>query len=89
MTYDHSHHITEMINRGDLSEKPGWVRLSIHPTMTGEELETVIAALGEIRNHSGDWCNDYIYCRRTNEFNHPADTGDGMERVRSWFNLKT
>ena len=89
VTYDHSHRITEMINKGDLSEKPGWVRLSIHPTMTDREIETVIAALGEIRDHAAEWSADYTYCRHTNEFTHNCDKGAGMEKVRSWFNLQT
>jgi selenocysteine lyase/cysteine desulfurase len=87
VTYDHSHRITEMINRGDLSEKPGWVRLSIHPTMTDEELETVIRALGEIRDHAPEWSAEYTYNRRTNEFTHMNDTGEGRERVLSWFSF--
>ncbi len=49
VTYDHSHRITEMINKGDFSEKPGWVRLSLHPTMTDSELDSVIIALREIQ----------------------------------------
>jgi hypothetical protein len=78
-----------MINNGYLSEKPGWVRLSLHPTMTDEELETVIKALGEIKENGAAWSADYIYNRRTNEFRHRNDTGTGMERVRSWFNLQS
>lgn len=89
VTYDHSHRITEMINRGDLSEKPGWVRLSLHPTMTDEELDTVIQALREIRENGSLWGEDYIYNRRTNEFRHKEDTGRGKETVRSWFNLQS
>jgi len=88
VTYDHSHRITEMINRGDLSEKPGWVRLSVHPTMTGAELETVIGALREIRDNASEWSADYIYNRRTNEFTHRDETVAGREKVLSWFNLQ-
>ena len=89
VTYDHSHRITEMINRGDLSEKPGWVRLSLHPTMTDDELETVIKAIREIRENGSLWGEDYIYNRRTNEFRHKDDTGRGKETVWSWFNLQS
>ncbi len=89
VTYDHSHRITEMINNGDLSEKPGWVRLSLHPTMTDQELETVIKAIGEIKENGAAWSVDYNYNRRTNEFTHKDDTGKGLERVRSWFNLQS
>ena len=34
VSYEKSKHITELINHGDLSLKPGWVRLSLHQTMT-------------------------------------------------------
>jgi hypothetical protein len=78
-----------MINRGDLSEKPGWVRLSLHPTMTDEELETLIRALREIREHGSEWSAAYNYNRRTNEFTHKDDTGASKERVRNWFNLQS
>jgi selenocysteine lyase/cysteine desulfurase len=88
VTYDHSHRITEMINRGDLSEKPGWVRLSLHPTMTGDELETVIGALREIRDNASEWSADYVYNRRTNEFTHRDQTVAAREKVCSWFNLQ-
>ncbi len=33
-----SNEITRMIDAGDLSMKPGWIRLSLHPTMTDDEL---------------------------------------------------
>ena len=47
-----SRHITEMIDHGDLTEKPGWVRISLHPTMTDEEVMTIGQALKEIiRQH--------------------------------------
>lgn len=89
VTYDHSHRITEMINRGDLSEKPGWVRLSLHPTMTNDELELVITALKEIRAHITEWSSDYIYSRKTNEFRHRNDTGARRKQVESWFDLQS
>ncbi len=88
VTYDHSHRITEMINRGDLSEKPGWVRLSLHPTMTDHELDLVITALKEIRANAPKWSADYTYNRRTNEFRHRNDTGAGKKLVESWFSLQ-
>jgi hypothetical protein len=56
--------------------------------MTDEELDTVIAALGEIRDHASEWGNEYVYNRRTNEFTHRDDAGEGRDRVLSWFNLK-
>jgi selenocysteine lyase/cysteine desulfurase len=88
VTYDHSHRITEMINRGDLSEKPGWVRLSLHPTMTDNELDEVIMALKEIKAQGESWSRDYNYNRRTNEYRHRLDDGSSRLNVESWFNLR-
>ena len=79
--------ITERIDRGDLSLKPGWVRLSLHPTMTDAELDYILDALEEIVANIDSWKEDYVYCNTTNEFTHVA--GDCLEglNVRAWFSL--
>lgn len=77
--------ITEKISRGDLSEKPGWVRLSLHPTMTNDELFYIINAIKEITENKDNWEKDYKYDISTNEFYH-KDFG-GLEKiVTEWFN---
>ena len=80
VTHDHSRLITEMIDHGDLSLKPGWVRLSLHPTMTDKELNTAIRAIGEIAANFGEWSKDYIYNRHTNEYIHASDKGEEEKR---------
>ncbi len=65
---DHSKEITCRIDSGDLSDKPGWVRLSLHPTMTDGELDYVAAALQEIRARAGEWSGDYSFDRSAGEF---------------------
>jgi len=40
-----SKEITDSIDRGDDSKKPGWVRISIHPTMTNREVEFVVESV--------------------------------------------
>lgn len=35
---EQSKRLTDMIDAGDCSQKPGWVRLSFHPTMTSREV---------------------------------------------------
>ena len=82
-----SHRIVEKINRGDLSEKPGWVRLSLHPTMTDEELYTVIQGLNEITGNIERWEKDYIYNPNTNEFRHYSEPEDKTNIIRDWFVL--
>ncbi|MEP1095462.1 MAG: aminotransferase class V-fold PLP-dependent enzyme [Cyclobacteriaceae bacterium] len=40
--------ITDMIDQGDDSEKPGWVRISVHPTMTNREVEFMAESVRSI-----------------------------------------
>jgi len=85
--WDTSHRITEKINRGDLSEKPGWVRLSIHPTMTNEELDKMLAAIKEVAENANAWAEDYNYVLDMNEFFHKTQEKDIREEVKGWFEM--
>lgn len=87
VSYDKSKKITELINHGDLSQKPGWIRASLHPTMTDQELELLIYAVDQIQQHHKVWMNDYIYNKLTNEFRHQNDPIDKTIRIKPWFNL--
>jgi len=80
-----SHRITEKINKGDLSEKPGWVRMSIHPTMTDEELDYILHAIAEIARHIQNWEKDYHYDMHTNEFRHRGEESTAANIVSEWF----
>jgi len=82
-----SKRITDKIDQGDLSEKPGWVRMSIHPTMTNDELYLIINALKEIVANIDKWEKDYTYDIHKNEFFHISMNGSEKERVKSWFDL--
>ncbi|KAF5050087.1 putative cysteine desulfurase [anaerobic digester metagenome] len=87
VSYEHSKRITELINHGDLSQKPGWVRLSLHPTMTNNELDHILNALKEISIHHQTWTKDYMYNKHTNEFRHIRDNCQITDRVNEWFKL--
>jgi selenocysteine lyase/cysteine desulfurase len=87
VSWEQSHRITQMINSGDLSQKPGWVRLSLHPTMTDEELHTFVHALTEIQKNHLDWEKDYRYDKTSNEFYHKSIKKDEVERVKPWFKM--
>ena len=67
---NYSKKITDRIGKGDLSTKPGFVRLSIHPTTTNAELKTITKALNEISRNGKEWQKDYRYNKKTNEWNH-------------------
>jgi selenocysteine lyase/cysteine desulfurase len=85
--FDTSHRITEKINRGDLSEKPGWVRMSVHPTMTNNELDIIIDAIRQVAQHADTWITDYEYVVEMNEFFHKSEKGGVGEEIGSWFKI--
>ncbi len=86
VSYEKSRRITEKINLGDLSDKPGWVRVSLHPTMTIEEVRYIAEALYQIRLHHAEWERDYVYDKHCNEFRHRSQNKDS-ETIQSWFDL--
>lgn len=85
--YNLSRQITEKINTGDLSDKPGWIRLSLHPTMTSKEVKYIISALEQIHKHHKEWAKDYDYIKKKNEYRHKTITADNTEKVKKWFLL--
>jgi selenocysteine lyase/cysteine desulfurase len=84
---EQSRKITEKINRGDLSEKPGWVRLSLHPTLTFNELEYIVDAIRQISIHHREWALDYSYVSHTNEFRYKY-AFPGLMQAESFFDLE-
>jgi hypothetical protein len=88
VSYEKSKRITDKINNGDLSEKPGWVRLSLHPTMTEEEVLLIADALRQISKKHVKWSEDYIYDRHTNEF-RSKHIVKGNYASESWLSLKS
>ena len=77
--------ITDRIDRGDLSMKPGWVRLSIHPTMTNETLHGIIDAIEAVVTHYHEWKQDYVYCSKSNEFTHASGNCTDRIDLSEWF----
>ena len=86
VTHETSRTITDKINHGDLSEKPGWVRLSLHPTMTSEELLIITDAISQIAMNHDAWAEDYSYNKHTNEFSYRHDFTPEFTSA-SWFDL--
>jgi len=88
VSYNKSMEITEKIMHGDLSEKPGWVRWSLHPTARDEEVKSFIEALKQIVQHIGEWKKEYIYNSKTNEFVHQNYRGEIRDEIKEWFSLE-
>jgi selenocysteine lyase/cysteine desulfurase len=87
VSYEKSLEITDKISHGDLSDKPGWIRWSLHPTMTNDEVDLMITALNDIAENAGVYKNDYEHILRSNIFIHKkqvAETG----WMDNWFNAE-
>jgi selenocysteine lyase/cysteine desulfurase len=82
-----SKEITDRIDAGDLSMKPGWIRLSLHPTMTDNELLFITNAIKETAGKADQWKKDYCYDKHTNEFNHCRFSGKTTSGYSDWFKL--
>lgn len=85
VTYEKSQAITDKINMGDLSEKPGWVRWSLHPTMTNQEVYDFVDGLTQIVENLEEWSKEYIYNNKTNEYYHKSQEKGILPQVKEWF----
>lgn len=80
-----SHDITSRIDQGDLSAKPGWVRLSIHPTTPDAEVDLLVEAVEAVARDGERWADDYVYSPASNEYRHRRAQAD--DTVQRWFDL--
>ncbi len=87
VSYEQSHQISEKINHGDLSEKPGWVRVSLHPVMTDADIDYFVNAIKEIIANFSEWKKDYIYSPKKNEFEHRSQNDNPNHWIDEWFKL--
>ena len=84
---EYSRKITSKIDSGDLSEKPGWVRLSLHPVMTHEEVHYIADAIEQIAVTPERWMGLYQYSSHTNEHHPKQETHTLKNQLNQWFNL--
>ena len=56
-----SHQITDLIDRGDYSEKPGWIRVSLHPTMTDQEVTMIGESIVKLAQNHQQWREEYDF----------------------------
>lgn len=82
-----SNYLTEKISCGDLKEKPGWIRMSIHPTTTNAEIQYVCESIKQLAENYTEWAKDYQYNPASNEFVHNAVRPVEDSMVKQWFRL--
>ncbi len=79
--------IVDQIDIGDLLRKPGWIRMSIHPTITNEEIHFVCDSIKALANNHESWSKDYEYNACNNEFEHKSFVCENTEQMKDWFTL--
>lgn len=81
-----SQNLTCQIDSGDLMQKPGWIRMSIHPTTTNREIALVCNSIKALAENHENWAADYDYVKKSNEFVHKNAPIFEKEMVQNWFN---
>ena len=82
-----SNKLIDEITLGDLMKKPGWIRMSVHPTTTNEEIQLVCDSIIALAENHQDWAKDYVYDKNTNEFCHKNAKSFEKELVEKWFEM--
>lgn len=88
VSYEQSQEITEKIGFGDLSQKPGWVRVSLHPTLSDADILYFANALREIVKNHAAWGVDYVYSKKDNEFQNCSEMTRVEKEVEGWFEVE-
>ena len=65
-----SNKIKDQILEGCSTEKPGWIRLSMHPTIKDSELDFICNSLKELCENIDEWSSDYSYDATKNDYVH-------------------
>lgn len=73
-----SNELTDRINENDSKGKPGWVRISVHPTMTDSELDEILKAIKSISQQKEKWLANYYFEATNNEY-YPNDKSKLLE----------
>jgi selenocysteine lyase/cysteine desulfurase len=82
-----SYQILSSIHEGDLMCKPGWIRLSVHPTMTDAEINFMMDAIESTASNFSKWLKDYRYDPRSNEYFFKGFEAKEQSKVENWFKV--
>ncbi len=77
--------LIEQITDGCLLDKPGWIRMSIHPTTTNSEVDFICDSIQALAENFKEWEKDYDYNGATNEFVFKGYQPKEQALVDQWF----
>jgi selenocysteine lyase/cysteine desulfurase len=80
-----SYEILDRILSGDLLSKPGWIRLSIHPTIANEEIDFIMDAIESTASHFQEWAKDYVYDTVSGEYSFKGIEEKNLSKIETWF----
>ena len=80
-----SNKIKDQISEGCSTEKPGWIRMSIHPTVKDSEIDFLCNSLQEVCENSKEWSKDYTYDDSKNDYVHKTISPIEHSLVKEWF----
>jgi selenocysteine lyase/cysteine desulfurase len=77
--------IFNQVVNDDLSMKPGWIRFSLHPTVTDEEVNYILDSINQTAENFESWSKDYEYDKHSNSFSHKSGMNYERSMVVDWF----
>jgi selenocysteine lyase/cysteine desulfurase len=82
-----SNRIKGEILKGCSTEKPGWIRVSFHPTVSNNEVDFICNAIKELCENVQDWSKEYQYDSLKNDYVHKTVSAIEQELVKNWFTI--
>jgi selenocysteine lyase/cysteine desulfurase len=79
--------ILDSIRAGDWLGKPGWVRVSVHPTMTDKEIDFIMDAIEMTAGHFEEWGSEYEYNAESNEYAFKGLASKEAGMIGDWFEV--
>lgn len=77
--------IEKKILEGCMVGRPGWIRMSIHPTISNKDIVYVCDSIKEVAENHQEWSKDYTYNVVKNEYIHNTANPIEIELVNKWF----
>lgn len=79
--------IVKQVENGHEEVKPGWIRLSIHPTTSNEEVAYIIKAVKALAEHFPQWSKDYRLENGNYVHKNFPERSILAHQVNDWFKL--
>jgi len=80
-----SYEILHALRKGDLSVKPGWIRISLHPIMSNATINAIMDAVELTAANYPVWSKDYSYDPDSDEYYYKGMPPNKQTPVDSWF----